>query len=312
MRDAFSDEITKLAAKDPRIVLLSGDIGNRLFDKFKSQFPKRFYNCGIAEANMMSMSAGLALCGLRPVPYTIVPFITTRCFEQIRVDVCYHRLPVTIVGVGGGFSYASLNATHHSCEEIAIMRVLPNMTVICPGDAIEVRLALRAAIKHEGPVYIRLGKKGEPVVHEKEFPFMIGKGVVVRSGSDVCFLNSGLLLPTVVRAAQELEKQGISAKVVSFHTIKPLDDKLLEEVFSSYPLVVTVEEHSQIGGLGGSIAEWLTTRTRFRAQLCRIGTPDVFFYEAGGQEDAREHFGFTPSAIAERTVQTLQGIELKK
>src|SRR5687768_8362549 len=133
MRDAFAAEITSLAEKDDRIVLLSGDIGNRLFDKFKGKFPTRFFNCGVAEANMISLASGMAMCGLRPVAYTINSFITARCYEQIRLDLCYHNVPVTIVGVGAGLGYASLGATHHSCEDIASMRILPHMTVVCPG-----------------------------------------------------------------------------------------------------------------------------------------------------------------------------------
>ena len=141
--------------------MLSGDIGNRMFNTFKDRHPDRFYNCGVAEANMMSMAAGMAMCGLRPVLYTIVPFLTTRCLEQIRVDACYHHQPLTIVGVGGGLCYASLGATHHSCEDIGFLRLLPGMSVICPGDPQEVS-GLRAAIAHNGPVYIRLGKKANP------------------------------------------------------------------------------------------------------------------------------------------------------
>ena len=159
MRAAFANEIEALSAKDERLVLLSGDIGNRMFDTYKEKFPNRFYNCGVAEANMTGIAAGMALCGLRPITYTITAFNTIRCLEQIRLDVCYQNLPVIIVGVGGGLSYSSLNATHHALEDIASLRVLPNMTVICPGDAWEVRAALRAAIEVDGPVYIRMAKK---------------------------------------------------------------------------------------------------------------------------------------------------------
>src|SRR5262245_37500104 len=162
MRNAFAAEVTALAGQDERVVLLMGDIGNRLFNDFRDRHPERFFNCGIAEANMTGMAAGMAACGLRPVTYTIAPFVTTRCLEQVRVDVCYHRLPVTIVGVGAGLSYASLGATHQACEDIAFLRALPGMTVVCPADPLEVRLALRAALRHPGPVYLRLGKKGEP------------------------------------------------------------------------------------------------------------------------------------------------------
>jgi transketolase len=302
MRNAFASEITALAAEDERIVLLSGDIGNRLFDGFKERFPKRFLNCGVAEANMMSMAAGMALCGLRPITYTITPFATTRCLEQIRVDVCYQNVQVIIVGVGAGLSYASLNATHQSCEDIAFLRMLPNMTVICPGDPWEVRQAVRAALKHEAPVYIRLGKKGEPVIHQRTPEFAIGRGIVVRSGNDICLLSTGNILPISVRVGEELGRRGVSAQVVSFHTVKPLDEDLLSEVFSRFNAVVTVEEHSILGGLGGSIAEWLSERTLKKARLLRIGAGDAFLYKAGGQDHARECFGLTPEKIAEKTL----------
>src|SRR5436190_12698442 len=162
MRNAFAAEILDRATEDPRVVLLSGDIGNRLFDKYKAKHPGRFFNCGVAEANMISLGAGMAASGLRPVAYTIAPFMTSRAFEQIRVDVCYHHVPVIVAGVGAGLCYASLGATHHSCEDIALMRSLPGMTVLCPADPLEVRLALKAALKLDGPCYLRLGKKGEP------------------------------------------------------------------------------------------------------------------------------------------------------
>ena len=180
MRNAFADELTKLGNDDPRVVMLSGDIGNRLFDKFKDEHPTRFFNCGVAEANMMGVAAGMGMNGLKPVAYTITPFVTTRCLEQIRTDVCYHDAPVTIVSVGGGLSYAGLGPTHHSCEDIAFLRALPNMVVVCPGDAFEVRAALRASLKQDRPVYIRIGKKGEPVVHSGPVAdFAIGKAITV-------------------------------------------------------------------------------------------------------------------------------------
>lgn len=301
MRNAFAAELTALASEDERVALLSGDIGNRVFDEYKSRFPERFFNCGVAEANMISMAAGMALGGLRPIAYTITPFITTRCLEQIRVDICYHNVPVTFVGVGGGLSYASLGATHHSCEDIAFMRVLPHMIVLCPGDILEVRLALRAALQHEGPVYIRLGKKGEPLVHERTPEFVIGKGIVVRSGRDVCLLSTGNMLPIVMQAAEGLGTRGISAQVVSFHTVKPLDEDLLSEVFSTFKTVVTVEEHSVLGGLGSATAEWLADQPPRKARLCRIGAPDMFLHEAGEQDHARECLGLTSELIAEKT-----------
>jgi len=302
MRNAFAQELLPIADEDDRIVLLTGDIGNRLFNDFIDRFPGRFFNCGVAEANMMSMAAGMAMCGVRPVVYTIVPFVTTRCLEQIRVDVCYHNVPVTIVGVGGGLSYAGLGATHHSCEDIALLRVLPGMTVVCPGDAHEVRLGLRAAVRSAGPVYVRLGKKGEPVVHNRPPRFELGEGITVRSGRDVALVSTGNMLPVAVEAADILETNSLSACVVSMHTIKPLDTELLGELFAEYPLVVTVEEHSILGGLGGTVAEWLSEQPKPRARLLRVGTPDVFLHEVGDQAYARRQFGLDAEAIAERTI----------
>jgi transketolase len=307
MRNAFAEAIVALAAEDQRVVLLSGDIGNRLFDGFKARAPGRFFNCGVAEANMIGMAAGMALCGLRPVAYTITPFITTRCLEQIRVDVCYHRAPVVIVGTGSGLSYAGLGATHHSCEDIALLRALPHMAVVCPADPVEVKLAVRAALAYPEPVYLRLGKKGEPVVHPQPPEFVIGKGIIVRPGTGACLLSTGNLLPVALRAAEGLAGQGVSAQVVSLHTVKPLDEALLAEVFARFEVVVTVEEHSLVGGLGGAVAEWLADRPGPKARLLRVGTADAFLHEAGDQEHARRHFGLTPEAIADRTLRALAG-----
>jgi transketolase len=306
MRNAFAAEITELGARDSRVVVLSGDIGNRLFDKFKARCPGRFYNCGVAEANMVSMAAGMAACGLRPVAYTITPFITTRCLEQIRIDLCYHDMPVVLAGAGAGLSYASLGATHHSCEDIALLRALPNMSVVCPGDAVEVRLALRSALRHDGPVYLRLGKKGEPLVHQAEPAFQIGKGILVRPGTDVCLLSTGNMLPVAVQAGEELGRKGISAQVVSFHTVKPLDEALLSEAFERFRVVAAIEEHSVLGGLGGSIAEWLSERPGAKARLCRIGSADSFIHESGDQDYARGRLGLTAEAIAGKVTQVFQ------
>ncbi len=298
MRNAFADEITRLGATDQRIVLLAGDIGNKLFDRFKEQNPNRFFNCGLGEANMMSVAAGLALCGFRPVVYTITPFATTRCLEQIRDDACYHRAPVVIVGTGAGLSYAELGPTHHSCEDIAFLRVLPEMTVLCPCDAVELRLALRATLRHEGPVYLRIGKKGEPVIYAEPPEYHIGRAITVRQGTDVCLISTGNIMPVVLGAADLLGSTGISARVESFHTVKPLDHDRLAEVFAHYPVVAVAEEHSRIGGLGSSIAEWLVGQDGLPGRLLSFGTTDEFMHEVGSQAYARRRFGLTPERIA--------------
>ena len=300
MRNAFAAALKDLASIDKRIVLLSGDIGNRLFDHFKRECPGRFFNCGVAEANMTGMAAGMAMCGLRPITYTITTFNTYRCLEQIRLDVCYHNLPVTIIGVGAGLSYAGLGGTHQSLEDITMLRMLPNMTVICPGDAVEVRLALSAAVKHDGPVYIRLGKKNEPVVHKQQPSFVIGKGIIVYEGSDVCILSTGNMLPVVIDAALQLQKHRVSVRVVSMHTVKPLDVDLLKDVFANFEIIATVEEHSLQGGFGGSIAEWTVDHQPLKGRLCRIGIADKFLHGCGNQENARNMTGLTTNQISEK------------
>lgn len=307
MRNAFAAELTKLGDEDSRIVMLSGDIGNRLFDTFKARHPARFFNCGVAEANMMGVAAGLGMNGLRPVAYTIAPFVTTRCLEQIRTDVCYHEAPVTIVAVGAGLSYAGLGPTHHSCEDISFLRSIPNMVVVCPGDAHEVRGALRAAMRQHKPVYIRLGKKGEPLVHPGPIAdFEIGKAITISDGDDVCLLSTGTMLPEAVDAARRLREGGISAQVVSFHTVKPLDETRLRDAFARFRLVVTIEEHSLIGGFGAAVAEWLVDARIGAANILRIGTPDAFFKKSGEQAYAREMLGLTGDQIAGKIVRALQ------
>lgn len=307
MRNAFVAEITALAERDERIVLLSGDIGNRMFDDFKDRFPQRFFNCGVAEANMIGMAAGMALSGLRPVTYTIASFTTYRCFEQIRVDLCYHNVPVIVAAVGAGLGYAANGVTHHTGEDLAILRSLPNMTVVCPGDPHEVRLALRAASQLPGPTYLRLGKKGEPNVHAAPPEFTIGRAIELSVGSEVCILSTGNMLPVAVEAAAQLNAAGISAGAVSFHTVKPLDTALLAAAFERCRVVVTLEEHSRLGGLGGSVAEWLSDRAATKGRLLRMGMDDTFLSKAGEQQHAREHYGLTAEHLAANVAQLLAG-----
>jgi transketolase len=296
MRNSFSDEITRLAGTDERIVLLMGDIGNRLFDKFKAAYPTRFYNCGVAEANMISLAAGLAASGLRPVCYTITPFITYRVMEQIRLDLCYHHQPVIFVGTGAGLSYASLGATHHSLEEMGMLRLLPHLKVTCPGDAMELRAILRAGFQQDDPLYIRIGKKGEPVIHPDVPALEIGRALPLRTKGRIALLNAGNMLPTSLATADLLAQSGIEARVYSVHTLKPLDNELLGELSNSCDLVATIEEHSILGGLGTAVAEWLADHPS-ALRLVRFGTRDEFIHEAGEQEHARHLFELTPESI---------------
>lgn len=298
MRNAFADEITELAKTDSRIMILSGDIGNKLFDSFKSVDSKRFINCGIAEANMIGVAAGLALNGLRPIVYTITPFTTTRCFEQIRIDIAYHDAPVIIIGTGSGLSYAELGPTHHSLEDIAIMRILPGMQVFAPCDSTELRLILQAAIKSSHPSYIRIGKKGEPLVHKSKPKFKIGDPISLVKGKDVLILATGTIVVNAIEAGKLLNKSGISSEIASVHSIKPFNKQFLLKRLNQFRLVVTIEEHSKQGGLGGLISEIISSQKEHPPHII-IGTPDEFLHENGSQSYAQKKYGLDPFGISE-------------
>jgi transketolase len=305
MRNIFAKTVTELSDVYPELVMLAGDIGNRLFDRFKEKHPGRFFNCGVAEANMTGVAAGLAASGLRPITYTITPFNTVRCLEQIRLDICYPNLPVIVVGTGSGLSYANLGATHHSMEDIAILRTLPNMHVVCPADSTEVRLAVADALKLGRPTYIRLGKKGEPAVHASDPEFRIGHGITVREGSTVAILSVGNMLEPALQCADQLHHLGVSTKVVSLHTIKPLDDVLLTALFAEYELLVVLEEHGLIGGAGSAVLEWGNFKRVDLDKLMRIGGPDRFLYACGDQQEARAMLGLTPQEISRQILDRL-------
>ena len=306
MRNAFAKAVTELGDQYPELVMMAGDIGNRLFDRFKEKHPTRFYNCGVAEANMTGVASGLAASGLRPITYTITPFNTVRCLEQIRLDVCYPNLPVIVVGTGSGLSYAGLGATHHSMEDIAILRTLPNMHVVCPADSVEVRLAVEDALRLGRPTYIRLGKKGEPLVHQADPVFEIGRGIVMREGSDVAILSVGTMLEAALKSADQLQQAGVSTKVISLHTVKPLDDQLLDALFAEQKLVVVLEEHGLTGGAGSAVLEWGNARRAALDKLICIGAPDRFLSACGDQDQARAMYGLVPEKIAQRILDRLK------
>ena len=288
MRNAFAKEITNLAQKNKDIILLAGDIGNRLFDDFKEKNPGRFHNCGIAEALMTGVASGLATSFFSPVTYTITPFNTLRCLEQIKLDVCYPSLPVTIVGTGSGLSYASLGATHHSLDDIAAMRMLPNMQILVPGDSYEVVGCLRAAIESKKPTYIRLGKKGEPVIHQEQFPYQIGKIIPVQKGEKKLVISVGNMLSECVLATKEFEMEyKICSELVSLASVNPLDEDYLKSAFEKFDQVLVVEEHGFTGGAGSAILEWAYLNNRDVSKLKLINTGKEFVTGAGSQANAR-------------------------
>ncbi len=304
MREAFVSELEVLALADKRIVLLSGDLGYRLFDRLSSMCPQQFINIGISEQAMVGVAAGLALSGLKPITYTIGAF-NLRCLEQIRTDLAYHSLPVVVVSIGAGFAYGALGASHHSCEDLAIMRSIPGMTVVCPSDTWETRAGLRAALKLDGPVYLRLAKSAGPTLRGS-YPsgFEIGKAIILREGRDVAVISCGPIVAEALGAADALDECGVSASVISNHSIKPMDERMLREAFSRFRLVVSVEEHSLIGGLGSAVAEWAMDH-RQTTPLLRLGSPDAFFKTAGERHYILNELGLTAKHIAQRIMVAL-------
>ena len=289
MRNAFARVMTELAQERSDVCLLSGDIGNRMFDRYKEVAPTRFLNCGIAEANMMSMAAGMALSGLRPVVYTITPFTTTRCLEQIRTGVAYHEAPVVIVGTGSGLSYAELGATHHSLEDLAILRSIPKLQVCAPADSLELEAQLRQAITESQPTYIRIGKKGEPDLLADHGSLGIGKANLLKKGKKILLLGIGPILSEALQASNMLEQQGIQLGIASMGSIKPLDHQFLQQcVAAGYSEWISLEEHHQTGGLGSALLEWLSEQKINTIQLKRIGIGDHFVHQLGNQNYVRE------------------------
>jgi transketolase len=304
MRTAFIDTLCELAEQDERIWLLTGDVGYSVLERFASRFPRRFVNVGVAEQNMTGVAAGLALCGKIVFTYSIANFPTLRCLEQIRNDVCYHNLNVKIVAVGGGFAYGAQGMTHHATEDLAIMRALPNMTVVAPGDPVEAALATQAVVERPGPCYLRLGKAGEPVVYREPPNFQIGKAITVKEGSNVTLIATGGMLYNTVQAAKQLVQQGIQTRVLSMHTLKPLDTEAMLAGAQETGAIITIEEHSIIGGLGSAVAEVLAKLGDSSIAFKRLGLPDAFCSYVGSQEYLREIYGLSVEGIVE-TVQSL-------
>jgi len=305
MRRAFINTLMKLAEEDDSIYLLTGDAGFTILEEFAEKFTGRYYNIGISEAAMIGVAAGLAMSGKTVFVYTIVPFLTMRCFEQVRVDLCYQNLPVKLVGVGQGVTYGTAGATHHAIEDIAIMRALPNTTVICPGGPIETEKAVEESLKLSGPCYIRLGKSGEPTVHpNNKIPFTIGDGIRVRSGEKVALVATSNMVPVAAEAAELLQREGLTPEVISMHTVKPIDRKMLKECAGRCSLIATLEEHNVIGGLGSAVGD-VILEENLPVRLIKFAIPDIYAPVAGSQQFLREKFGLTPKQIFSRIQEEL-------
>jgi len=304
LRTAFIQELNELADQDDRVCLIVGDLGFSVIDEFANKHPDQFVNAGVSEQNMIGLAAGMALTGKIVFTYSIGNFATLRCLEQIRNDVCYHRANVKVVAVGGGLAYGNLGVTHHASEDVAIMRALPNMTVVAPGDPVEARLATRAVVALDGPCYLRLGKAGEPVVHEKEPQFALGHAITVREGGDITLIASGGMLATADKVARDLAGRGLGVRLVSMHTVKPIDRDAVARAAGETRYVFTLEEHSVEGGLGGAVAEIMAELDPGHAPLKRIGLRPEFNKTVGDQNYLKAIHGLDEESVL-KTIQQI-------
>jgi transketolase len=305
MRDAFVQTLMAIAAQDNRVMLLTGDLGFGVLDRFAQEFPRQFLNVGVAEQNLTGLAAGLALEGKIVFTYSIGNFNTLRCLEQIRNDVCYHQANVKIVSIGGGLCYGPLGVSHHATEDLAVMRALPNLKVVAPGDVVETVLATRSVYQTPGPCYLRLGRGNEPRVHQEMPNFELGKNICLASGDQVALLATGGILANAAAARNLLKNRGVAASLYSVHTLKPLDHACIKELAASNRLIATIEEHSVLGGLGGAVAEVLSEISGARACLVRLGLPEGFVSEVGDQEYLRRLYGLSAAAIAQQVLTAL-------
>lgn len=299
MRDAFVKKLGEVAAEDPRVMLLVGDLGFGVVADFGLTFPDQFINCGVAEQSMVGVAAGLAASGRRPFVYSIANFPTLRPLEQVRNDVCYHGLGVTIVSVGAGLAYGSLGYTHHAVEDITIMRALPGMRVYSPADALECRAAVTQILADPSPAYLRLGKNKEPRMHEHEPDLSTGAPLLIRPGSDVTLLVAGPIITQALEVAESLAQDGVSVRVLTCPVIKPLAAEAIRAAAEGTAGIVTLEEHTVLGGFGSAVLEAFAVRG-WRTPILPLGLEDAATSIIGGQEWIRERAGLSTVHVRER------------
>lgn len=298
MRKKCLDMVHELARKDDRVVFIGSDLGFNTLNDFREELPDQFFVEGISEQNVVGMAAGMALEGRIPYINTIATFFVRRALEQIGMDLCLHDLPVRFIGNGGGVVYAPLGSTHLAVEDIALMRALPNMTIVAVADAEEMERFMKVSVDWPHPIYIRLAKGYDPIVTDPDKPFVIGKGQIYAEGGDALLVTTGIGLRVCREAATLLEEEGIKTTVLHLPTVKPLDAELLIECAGKVDAVVSVEEHTVIGGLGSAVAE-----TLLEAGVCRpfkrVGVPDLFPDHYGTQNQIMERYGIWPGPVAE-------------
>ncbi len=299
MRDAFMAALTEQAQQDSRVNLIIADIGFKVVDDFVAKMPDQFLNVGIAEQTMIGVAAGMASLGKRPIAYSLGNFPTIRCLEQIRNDLCYHDLDVTVVSVGAGLAYGTLGYTHHAVEDIALMRALPNMKVYSPADALECRAVVELLPTTPGPKYIRLGKNKEPRIHEVQPDLSTGAPVLVRDGSDVTLIVVGPIVTQAIEAADALAKQGVSVRLLTCPVIKPLNIAAIRDAAAGTVGIVTLEEHTLMGGFGSAVLEALAVNG-WRIPVLPLALNDAAAATVGGQEYLREHNGLATDSVIAR------------
>lgn len=304
MRPACIDMVFELAKRDPRVVYIGSDLSPDLVDRMKAEMPGRAFMEGVSEAHVIGMAAGLAMEGYIPFVHTIATFITRRCFEQVAVDLCLHNLPVRLIGNGGGLVYAPLGPTHLAIEDMAIMRALPNMTVVAVCDADEMRRFMVQTLDWPGPVYIRLAKGFDPIVSRENLGFKIGQAIPMREATgdrgNVLMISTGVMTTRALEAAETLAQEGIETTVLHVHTVKPLDVEAIRRHAQKARLVMTLEEHTVIGGLGSAVTDVLIDGLgRTPPAMKRLGIPDTFSHNYGSQDDLMEIYGLQPPQIVE-------------
>lgn len=306
MRDTFVKTLIDIAKGDKNVHLVTGDLGFGVLKPFWEQLPDQFTNAGIAEQNMTSFAAGMALEGKIVFTYSIGNFPTLRAVEQIRNDCAYHQANVKIVCIGGGFVYGSLGMSHHATEDLAIMRALPDVAVLAPGDLIEAECATKAIYEHQGTCYLRLGRGGEKRIHEKIDDFRIGRAIQINDGERIAIFSTGGIFDEAIEARQLLEKEGLKPAIYTFPTVKPIDKDTIQECANKYELIVTVEEHNIIGGFGSAVSEVLAELSCPRARQLKIGLNDKYSSIVGSQGYLRDFYGMSAGKIAEAVKDAVQ------
>ena len=300
MRDTFVRTLLEIAKKDKNVYIITGDLGFGVLKPFWTELPDQIINAGIAEQNMTSIAAGLAMQGKTVYTYSIGNFPTLRCIEQIRNDCAYHNANVKVVCVGGGFVYGSLGMSHHATEDIAMMRSLPDVTVLAPGDLVEAEAATKAIYETPGTCYLRLGRGGEKRIHEKLDGFTIGKAIEIQKGENVAVFSTGAIFDEVNEACEELKAQGITPTVYTFPTVKPIDKDVILECAKTHKAIVTVEEHNLSGGFGSAVAEVLAEADGVKAKLVRVALDDRYSCIVGSQKYLRKQYSIDAKAIIQK------------